>query len=618
MKTLLLSLIFLLIPVALATEYNRSDIYDFFFYDESLLFSILGWNGKITLKSNTSDNILNINNSLKVNGNTYTSNLTLMIDGVGQITIVPKAQSTPAEVVIDTNDNENIELILDYPIINLNQDVSEGADDVEFGSTTLKNLTMGAYTLNGSEWEFLDGHNQFVGANSDPVFDDPIVDDISMGDATAESITLTKADAISLTSIHTSSVTNTVRYPATFRHTTSGVMADGFGVGIVFEQSSGFPLPLAYIEAVQDGGVAIGKLIFRAGTSGYEIFMSADSNGTIDIPNSLVVDTNTLYVNATSDRVGIGTTTPSSKLEVNGITKVTVLNATEEIITSSINSNTSQDLKLWEDLPIADNVDGQAIYAYRNAPEGKDYFKMFVDQYRQGRLYSTGNIQADAGFSVWFRAAQTVRFTSAWHTYFDIGGTDGTFAVNVRDGNYGTVASIDSDGNAEFNGSMDIMGNITYPAIYCESSDLNDQIFSTAGLPYRINITNNDEGYGIGMSTGHNGTNITFNIDGVYHMVAQPQVKAGAVGGGKGDFHMWIEKNIGSGFVNIPDSNIELSLGTNEEDVIVLATTLRFNQGDTIRFVASVSDNNILLHAQSPSGEPIIPSIIFTMFRVGN
>ena len=43
-----------------------------------------------------------------------------------------------------------------------------------------------------------------------------------------------------------------------------------------------------------------------------------DVNGSAKISSNLTVDTNTLYVDSTNNRVGIGTTSPSYKLEVNG------------------------------------------------------------------------------------------------------------------------------------------------------------------------------------------------------------------------------------------------------------------------------------------------------------
>lgn len=167
-----------------------------------------------------------------------------------------------------------------------------------------------------------------------------------------------------------------------------------------------------------------------------------------------------------------------------------------------------------------------------------------------------------------------------------------------------------------FKGDVNVTGTLLNEAIYCESSELVDQVFTTAGLRYRLNISNVDEGNGITMETGINGTNISIDTSGVYHLVAQPQVKAGA--GGAGDFHMWLEKYNTTDWDDISDSNIELKLSSLEEDVIVLATTLKLNQGEKIRLVASVSDDKILLHAQSPAGEPVIPSIIFTMYRVGS
>ena len=320
-------------------------------------------------------------------------------------------------------------------------------------------------------------------------------------------------------------------------------------------------------------------------------------------------------------------------------------------------------VKYFEDKEYGDAEDSNAVYIYRKSTDGPtQHFKFYISQHRQPTLFSSGAMEMRVNNAATFRSLTSyVNFDSDTHMYFDLGDTIGANHFYIRDSGLNVVVDIDSDGNAQFDGDIHIddnlkslfgtgkdasiyynasdmifnplevgsgdgwllgdwhiTGNIINDAIYCESSELVDQVFDTAGVRYRLNISNVDEGNGISMSTGNNGTNITIDTAGVYHMVSQPQVKAGAVGGGKGDFHMWIEKNTGSGFVDVPDSNIELSLGTNEEDVIVLATTLKLNQGDVLRFVASVSDNKILLHAQTPAGEPTIPSIIFTMYRVGS
>ncbi len=230
------------------------------------------------------------------------------------------------------------------------------------------------------------------------------------------------------------------------------------------------------------------------------------------------------------------------------------------------------------------------------------------------RIKGTSDIDVVIGdmwgyFNVWNVADNIAVFTIDERGDTDI---KGTLDMNTHK----IVGVIDPTANQEVATKKYVDDLTINDAIYCESSELTDQVFAVAGVRYRLDISNVDEGNGISMSTGNNGTNITIDTSGVYHMVAQPQVKAGA--GGAGDFHMWIEKFSSGSWADIPDSNIELKLSSLEEDVIVLATTLKLNQGEKLRLVVSVSDNKILLHAQSPVGEPVIPSIIFTMYRVGN
>ena len=152
-------------------------------------------------------------------------------------------------------------------------------------------------------------------------------------------------------------------------------------------------------------------------------------------------------------------------------------------------------------------------------------------------------------------------------------------------------------------------------AVYAELSDTTDQAFAEADTPYSITFDTNDEIAGIIHSTSSDPENITIATSGVYTIFAQPQVAAAA--GGAGTFHMWLQKDTGEGFVDVPNTNIELSLASLNEDVIPLATTFALNAGDVIRLRASVSDTRIKLDAQTPEGEPAIPSIIFTMFMIG-
>ena len=134
-----------------------------------------------------------------------------------------------------------------------------------------------------------------------------------------------------------------------------------------------------------------------------------------------------------------------------------------EIITPTINSNTAQDLKLWEDLEIADNADGRSLYIYRNADtEGTDYFRLYVDQYTQGVLESSSNIFATAALAVWFKSyGSWLRFTADQNVFFDLGDNAGGYKVIIRDSDVATVATIDSDGNAVFNGTLGVTGVAT-------------------------------------------------------------------------------------------------------------------------------------------------------------
>ena len=345
----------------------------------------------------------------------------------------------------------------------------------------------------------------------------------------------------------------------------------------------------------------------------------------------------------TSGSVGIGTTTPIAKLHinvtnstggygnplpdafritngsgdeyffVNGTTGYVGIGTATPFVPVHIYSDVEDDK--------ATTIGARLRIEGAKSTGGTRYVDLIVDKW--GLLRFQGNVSrihsdldfaigTDSEFTFGDNQENSFKYLSATNDFvlysrdIDGIGTNG----NVFEVPYGTDDVI-------FNGDVNITGIIINDAIYCESSELVDQDFAVAGLRYRLNISNVDEGNGITMEHGNNGTNISIDTSGVYHMVAQPQVKAGA--GGAGDFHMWIEKYVsGSGWSDISDSNIELKLSSLEEDVIVLATTLKLNQGEKLRLVASVSDIKIQLHAQSPAGEPVIPSIIFTMYRIGS
>ena len=182
------------------------------------------------------------------------------------------------------------------------------------------------------------------------------------------------------------------------------------------------------------------------------------------------------------------------------------------------------------------------------------------------------------------------------------------------DGNWANLNNITIDNISA--GNVTVSGNYYGGAIYACLSDSTDQTFAETGIGYNITFNTNDEISGITHSTVSEPQNITIVTSGVYTIIAQPQVHADP--GASGTFHMWLRRDTGSGFADVANTNVELVLASNGEDVIPLIITMALSTGDVIRVNASVSHTGIELDAQTPAGEPAIPSIIFSIYRIGS
>ncbi|MCK5610040.1 hypothetical protein KAR91_49660 [Candidatus Pacearchaeota archaeon] len=150
--------------------------------------------------------------------------------------------------------------------------------------------------------------------------------------------------------------------------------------------------------------------------------------------------------------------------------------------------------------------------------------------------------------------------------------------------------------------------------VYAQLSDSTDQTFAGTGTPQSITFNTNDGIVGITHSTTVDPENITIETNGTYVIIAQPQVTAGA--GASGYFHMWLQVDTGGGFADIANSNIELTLASNDEDVIPLIAVLSLNKDDIVRLRSSVGHTGIKLDAQTPAGEPAIPAIICSFYKI--
>jgi len=153
-----------------------------------------------------------------------------------------------------------------------------------------------------------------------------------------------------------------------------------------------------------------------------------------------------------------------------------------------------------------------------------------------------------------------------------------------------------------------ILMSITYAQI----SSNEDQRPDVAG-PVVVTLNQNDELSGIEHSAENLG-DIKIKEAGVYVLIAAPQV--GRTSGTKERYvDIWLRRN----GKDIPDSNVRNVMGASgDKDVIVNQTIMSFDGDDVINVMMSVevADEGLGIEAIRPEGEPLIPSIIFSMHKI--
>ena len=108
---------------------------------------------------------------------------------------------------------------------------------------------------------------------------------------------------------------------------------------------------------------------------------------------------------------------------------------------------------------------------------------------------------------------------------------------------------------------------------------------------------------------------ITVKTSGAYVIIAAPQVgRAGK--GSYGCFDLWLRVND----EDVDNSNVQLcnDKGSKAKDVIVSQSILPLKAGDVVTLMMS-TDNTVsylAIEAIKPAGEPLVPSIIFSMFMI--
>ncbi len=103
--------------------------------------------------------------------------------------------------------------------------------------------------------------------------------------------------------------------------------------------------------------------------------------------------------------------------------------------------------------------------------------------------------------------------------------------------------------------------------------------------------------------------------DGLYCIIAAPQVGRCECEEGVADFRCWLRKN-GN---DIPNSNVLLNLYKQTKDVIVSQGIIPLKAGDTIQVIMATdnADAGVQIETINPTpNEPTVPSIIFSLFNI--
>lgn len=160
-------------------------------------------------------------------------------------------------------------------------------------------------------------------------------------------------------------------------------------------------------------------------------------------------------------------------------------------------------------------------------------------------------------------------------------------------------------------------------SIYGAFSDNSDQSF-VLNTSTPITFNSNDEVSGITHSESVDTDEFTFTSTGVYQATIEPQ-HIRSSGGGTDVLNIFVAKDTGAGFVNIPNSNVKLGVNAAAvTNVSPLTLTFRIDsENDKIRFMAQTENILLILDAYAASGTPpndipATPSVLLNIVRIGD
>src|ERR1700730_4235772 len=142
--------------------------------------------------------------------------------------------------------------------------------------------------------------------------------------------------------------------------------------------------------------------------------------------------------------------------------------------------------------------------------------------------------------------------------------------------------------------------------VYLQASSGADQ-FATDTKPKLVTMDSDDGSKGLTMKDGV----VTVPEDGVYFVVAAGQI--GTKSGVKGTVRLWLRQN----GKDVDNSNCEQSvLDPAFTTVLVSQGIGEFKKGDTVQAVISGSAPGLGIVVKKPAGEAVVPSIIFSIYKI--
>jgi len=139
---------------------------------------------------------------------------------------------------------------------------------------------------------------------------------------------------------------------------------------------------------------------------------------------------------------------------------------------------------------------------------------------------------------------------------------------------------------------------------YLQASSTEEQLASDT-KPKVVTMNSTDASKNIKQDKGV----ITVNESGAFFLIAAAQVG----GKGKGLVRMWMRVN----GKDVDNSNTEQFIAdASSTTVLVCQGVAELKRGDKIEVVYSGSESGVGLVVKKPAGEPVVPSIIFSGWRI--